>query len=136
MIRVKEEKKVNEIKETRCDWCNTILEYTDEDVHEIYCGRGFKCPKCGEDVFIGPPEKIVYPDSFYDFKNGVDICDEDIQKYVDDVYKTLKESGLDIDYAYSGTGNTIVIGLKCADGELAIIVAKKYLEYNEPLEED
>lgn len=125
-------KSTNEKKEIECNFCHTTLEYESSDVHDIYEGYGFTCPKCGNGIVVEeiPTDKPIYPKNFFKFGNGAKIENKEIQEWCDKIFKTLKESKKSFDYRAIGSGDTTVIGTKYEDGEIDIVVAKNYEDFS------
>lgn len=128
-------KKTVEKKEIECDFCHTVLEYEPSDVHDIYEGLGFTCPKCGNGVVVEEEiyDRPIYPATFFkinEINDSYIATDKEIQDWCNKVFKTLRESEETFDVCSIGSGNTIVIGTKYEDGEINIVVAKNYEEFS------
>ena len=118
-----------ETYEAKCPACGCTIEYTEEDLEDLDHGTGFYCPDCGEEIYHERFELHKFPRAFYRFgvNNGaVAISDETIQMYINDVARVLKNANVG-EFTCTGTGDTMVIGLKFED-EDHIIVAKNYWE--------
>ena len=135
-------KKVEEPKiyKVICDECRAELEYEYEDTYEGYAGaRQIKCPECGYEIisedFDGVElnsSNVEFPKHFYNFGNGVEIDNEEIQEWVCQCLKTAEAS--DEPYGYfvqAGSGNAAVV-LMAYEDEYNIIVAKNYYELSIP----
>jgi len=124
--------KKSDIKECRCNFCNTEFFYTENeliDVNEEYIG--LICPQCGNQIEIFKINNTKFPKNFYNFINGKNIPDDEIQEYVNSVKENLIKSEDDSDYCYIGSGDTIVFGTKFLDNDtptISIYVAKNYYE--------
>ena len=121
-----------DIKECRCNFCNTEFFYTENeliDVNEEYIG--LICPQCGNQIEIYKINDTKFPENFYHFANGKNIPNDEIQEYVNRVKENLIKSEDDSDYCYIGCGDTIVFGTKFLDNDtttISIYVAKNYYE--------
>lgn len=114
--------------EIECSHCKSILQYADDDIHDVHDGYGFVCPKCGNEIIVKeiPHSRPIYPTNFFDFKDGKPMDDKTIQKWCNEAFECIKNGN---DYCELGSGDTSVIGLNYED-EIEIIVAKKYKVYN------
>lgn len=117
-----------------CERCGSVLEYDFDDVYTGADGCKFiTCPVCGEEIMLEnlDPEKITsntvkYPTHFYDFSNGVDVSDKEINEYIKQVCNNV-EAGEQ--FSIIATGNTMVCALDFdGDGVIEVIVAKGYRE--------
>ena len=126
--------KKSDIKECRCNFCNTEFFYTENeliDVNEKYIG--LICPQCGNQIEICKINNTKFPKDFYYFGDGKNISDNEIQEYIDKITENLKRSKDDFDYSYIACGDTIVFGIKFLDNDTQIIsiyVSKDYYEYD------
>ena len=126
--------KKSDIKECRCNFCNTEFFYTENeliDVNEEYIG--LICPQCGNQIEICKINNTKFPKDFYYFGDGKNISDNEIQEYIDKITENLKRSKDDFDYSYIACGDTIVFGIKFLDNDTQIIsiyVSKDYYEYD------
>lgn len=118
-----------------CEVCGAELEVEEADMKYGEYGLGYiVCPVCGDSIYIDgiemkvTPDNMLYPKHFRSFERGVPLSQEETQKYAREVYKNLFSSELPVDWACTGTGDTIVIGVKNAD-EAEIYVAKKYDDF-------
>lgn len=131
MIRVKEPRMENVVE---CPNCGAKLEYDNEDIMEGYLGvLWIDCPCCKGEVYLGEnkltPKDIHYPQHFYDFKNGVEISGETINKWIQECIESL-EKDLNSEYNYIASGNTLVSVIRAHDDEskYVIHVSKNYAE--------
>lgn len=124
--------KKSDIKECRCNFCNTEFFYTENeliDVNEKYIG--LICPQCGNQIEICKINNAKFPKDFYYFGNGKNLLDNEIQEYIDKITENLKRSEDDFDYNTMACGDTIVFGIKFLDNDtptISIYVAKNYYE--------
>lgn len=134
MIKVINKKKEEpKVYRQPCDQCGAELEFTFDDTYEGVLGaRYIECPECGREIMVMElagtqltSKNIEFPKHFFE-PSGVDIDDEQIQKWVRECLKVAEES--DEPYGYfvtAGSGNTVVILMAYAD-EYSIIVSKDY----------
>ena len=126
--------KKSDIKECRCNFCNTEFFYTENeliDVNEKYIG--LICPQCGNQIEICKINNTKFPKDFYYFGDGKNISDNEIQEYIDKITENLKRSKDDFDYSYIACGDTIVFRIKFLDNDtptISIYVSKDYYEYD------
>ena len=117
--------KKSDMKECRCNFCNTEFFYTENeliDINEEYVG--LICQKCGNPIEIYKINDKKFPENFYHFGNGKNLPDDEIQEYI-------RRSKDDFDYSLMGCGNTVVFGTKFLDNDtptISIYVAKNYYE--------
>lgn len=124
--------------ETVCENCNAKLKFEQEDVYYGNMGCAMiTCPVCGKetDTYLEGlsinENNVEFPLHFYHFgKDAVDINNKEINKWVKEVLKRLKQSTYEYDFSEVGTGNTHVIGLKYMDGSINIKVMKNYWDLN------
>lgn len=118
-----------------CEECHAELEFAFDDTYEGALGaRYLKCPVCSREVMTHELEgielnsnNIEFPKHFFG-PGGVNIQDDEIQKWVRQCLKAAEES--DEPYGYflqAGTGNTKVI-LMAYEDEYNIIVTRDYYE--------
>lgn len=69
---------------------------------------------------------ISYPNSFHDFSNGVDISNDRINKWIDDLLANADDLKIG-EYVSRSSGNTKVVIYKMEDG-LEVNVIKAYSE--------
>jgi len=78
---------------------------------------------------------IKYPDDFYDFRDGKQISNETIQKWIDECIQRLESSPSCPDSTYISSGNTKVIVFKDMGNDnkpcYEVSVASGHLEYIE-----
>lgn len=119
------------IFQATCENCGAELEYSEEDIDIGMFGcETIICPVCGEATFVSDRKiKPTFPKTFWGYKeNAVNCSNEEIQNFVDYVVKNLTSENSNVgDYSITGSGNTIVIGLKYED-EISIYVCKNYWE--------
>lgn len=118
MIKIKNKIIEDKPKSITCESCGAELEYEDSDLKVGLWGcKGFDCPECGEFVFcsdrVAEPK---YPDTFWIPKNPKKIEDKEINILLGQVVKSLKNCEVG-EFTMSGTGDTMVIGLKFEDKE-------------------
>lgn len=118
MIKVKSKLIETTPKPITCESCGAELEYEDSDLKIGLWGcKGFDCPECGEFVFCS--DRVVepkYPDTFWIPKNAKGLNDEEINTLLNRVVESLKKCKAG-EFSMSGTGDTMVIGLKFEDEE-------------------
>ena len=71
--------KKSDIKECRCNFCNTEFFYTENeliDVNEEYIG--LICPQCGNQIEICKINNTKFPEDFYYFGNGKNLPDNEM----------------------------------------------------------
>lgn len=130
---IKSRLSTTEPKRCICEECGAELEYEPCDVHVGWMGVGYvTCPECGRDTAVSDERKAkpTWPLTFHHTckENGaVDLDDERVDSMVDEVVNRLKKSDDDYPYAMTGTGNTVVFGLKFEDS-IEIYVTKNYWE--------
>lgn len=133
------EKIKEEIFEATCDFCGTTYEYSENDIHSVYGGRGFTCPKCGNDIIVNKVPPFSYPLGFwrtYSDKEGVyHIPDDRVQKYVNSIKEELLSSSNSYDYSCISTGDVYVFGTKNEDNEITIVVARDFYEDTRNMED-
>lgn len=127
MVTVKTKKLLNEVK---CPHCKSELTYEDTDVVNLYTGYGIVCPVCDDEIIIQEFANFTFPDSFYQFGNGVKLTDSEIQRYIDENVDYLRNTENEFDFSLTGSGDSIVIGTKTEEG-ITIYVAKNYYEAEE-----
>lgn len=124
----------NEYTETTqeivCEYCNSVFEIDNSDIitpeeddEYVYC------PCCNRKVYLYEPntkDNINFPTSYHTFKNGADITDEEINKWVRECIEWLEENPEE-SYRYIGSGNTFVVVFNFED-EYHITVTKNYFE--------
>lgn len=120
-------------KEVRCTKCGSLIRYTEDDTYFSEDKTGttglcIDCPKCNNVILTKPVKPGLYPESFFDFSGGMDIDNFTIQQWVNDCVDAVKHSDGTMDYAYRGSGNTLVIAYWTDDDEITVMVAKNYKE--------
>lgn len=125
-----------------CEVCGAELEVEETDMKYGEYGLWYiVCPVCGDSVYIDgvemkvTPDNMLYPKRFKSFEHGVPLSQEETQRYARAAYKALLDSDLSVDFAHTGAGDTVVIGVKNADG-IEIYVAKKYADFYACIGED
>jgi hypothetical protein len=129
-------KKSEEQNRVKCN-CGVLLEYTGEDIENGAFGCPcIECPKCKGKIYIEDErydknitiDNISYPQDFFNSKNGVDIDDQEINKWIHECLVSLRGSKEDYGvFATAGSGNTMVFVVKYED-EYSVYVSKKYYE--------
>ena len=114
---------------TTCPHCQYTISYTEDEVDRVENdGLGVICPNCNEPVVFEHIEPFTFPDTFYHFgasEGAVCLSDDKVQEYVNIVKRKLQQECQVGEYAFTGTGDTMVFGFKFED-EDEIIVAKNY----------
>ena len=124
--------KKSDMKECRCNFCNTEFFYTENeliDVNEEYIG--LICPQCGNQIEICKINAPKFPKNFYYFGDGKKLPNNEIQEYINRTVENLRKSEDDFDYHIIACGDTIVFGTKFLDNDtptISIYVAKNYYE--------
>ena len=119
---------------TTCPHCQYTISYTEDEVERVDDdGLGVICPNCNEPIVLEHVEPFTFPDTFYHFGSGDDgnlphiLSDEETQRYVDIVKRRLQQECQVGEYAFTGTGDTMVFGFRFEDEDV-IYVAKNYWE--------
>lgn len=130
-------KKIEEPKTYKafCGHCDAELEYEKCDTYiGVYGGRELICPSCGQKTSVDQPagidlnfNNIKYPSHFYYMGDGVDISNQKIQQYIEDLLNKAEQDEDDYTFYYAGTGNTMVFVVK-GEEEYSIFVTKDYSE--------
>lgn len=109
--------------QTTCK-CGAVLEYLDLDIQENISGnRVIFCPECLTPIEIDDVTKTIsYPKDYYDFKDGVDIENNEINKWIKECVNDCKDNG---GVSCRASGNTIVVVIEYED-EYEVIVSKNY----------
>lgn len=90
------------------------------------------CPECGENLEADDSlwgvtaDNVSFPECFYNFNNGIDVLNDDINNYIKKCINHLKNED-DGEFCFMGTGNTIVEVFKQEDG-YTVHVCKGYYE--------
>ena len=118
------------IQEIICEHCNSVFEIDDDDIIRTdYDDEYVYCPCCNQRIYLYEPntkDNINFPTSYHAFENGVDITDEEINKWVRECVEWL-EKNPEEPYKYIGSGNTFVIVFSHED-EYYIVVTKNYFD--------
>jgi len=69
----------------------------------------------------------IYPKEFFDYSTGVDISDEQINEWIIDGFKYLKNNP-NVQFFNNGTGNTSVTIFREMFGKYNVNVTKNYME--------
>lgn len=116
---------------TTCPHCQYTISYTENEVERVENdGFGVICPHCNESIVLKHIEPFTFPNTFYHFstsESAVCLNDEEIQEYVNIVKRKLQQERKVGEYAFTGSGDTMVFGFKMEDEDL-IFVAKNYWE--------
>jgi hypothetical protein len=124
---------------TECEYCNTELELDESDAHiGSYGLYDYVCPCCKmknelDDGINLNKDNLQFPIHYYSFKDGKNISDEEIDKWVKQGIKYLEEHT--DEYSWSvGTGDSKVFVQKFdEDNEYSITVCKGYYEVEIPI---
>ena len=115
---------------TVCPHCQYTISYTEDEIERVDNeSMGVCCPHCGGVVETEHIESFTFPDTFYHFDTNetIKLTNEETQHYVDIVKRKLQQECQVGEYAFTGSGDTMVFGFKFED-EDEIIVAKNYWE--------
>ena len=115
---------------TTCPHCQYTISYTENEVERVENdGFGVICPNCNESIVLEHIEPFTFPDTFYHFDTNetIKLSNEETQHYVDIVKRKLQQECQVGEYAFAGTGDTMVFGFKF-ENEDVIYVAKNYWE--------
>ena len=116
---------------TTCPHCQYTISYTEDEVERVDDdGLGVICPNCNESIVLEHVEPFTFPDTFYHFgvdEGSVCLSDDEVQRYVDIVKRRLQQECQVGEYAFTGTGDTMVFGFRFEDEDV-IYVAKNYWE--------
>ena len=113
--------------------CGILFEYDEDDIqcHETADYDYVSCPECDAEFGVLLDEKvltvenIIFPDDF-DRYDGVPIGDEQINEWIKDCLRKLKEDEEDFGtFRYTLSGDTFAIAIKHGD-EYFITVARNY----------
>lgn len=113
-----------------CPKCGKQYVYTKEDTYPQVGGLGIECPNCRAVIITEEHDDFDFPDMFYHFganEGSMRLSDSEIQRYVDEVAKRLKDSAEPYTYTYISSGDAIVFGTK-NDDDIIIRVCRKYYE--------
>jgi hypothetical protein len=108
-----------------------------------------KCITCGEEICVScqvvtierafginhnihycetcAPEVYTYPEGFHDYSKGELVDNDTIKRWLNDCRIGLIRNPHE-DFHWSGSGNTVVIGLRTDEDECTFIVTKNYKE--------
>lgn len=113
-------------KITVCPHCATKIGYTNEDTFNNTKGRAIECPYCHDIITVERFNRTLpFPDAYFDFGNGVDISNTEIEKWVKNGIKSCIKN--DSDGYYTASGNTYVdIKWLEGDNDFDIVVCKNY----------
>lgn len=116
---------------TTCPHCQYTISYTEDEVERVENdGLGVICPNCNESIVLEHIEPFTFPDTFYHFgtsEGAVCLSDDEVQRYVDIVKRRLQQECQVGEYAFTGSGDTMVFGFRFEDEDV-IFVAKNYWE--------
>ena len=126
------------IREATCGCCKAQLEFESCDIQEDNLGDPFvTCPNCGSKVWLSWDDEeekekritstnLAYPSDFYHFGGAESkkIGATETQKWCREILKKLEDDP-DETFYYTGSGDTIVIGVRCGN-EIEIYVAHGY----------
>ena len=116
---------------TTCPHCQYTISYIEDEVECVDDdGLGVICPNCNEPIVLEHVELFAFPDTFYHFgvdEGAVCLSDDEVQRYVDIVKRRLQQECQVGEYAFTGTGDTMVFGFRFEDEDV-IYVAKNYWE--------
>ena len=114
---------------TTCPHCQYTISYTEDEVDRVENDDlGVICPNCNKSIVLEHIEPFTFPDTFYHFgtsEGAVCLSDEGVQRYVDIVKRKLQQECQVGEYAFTGSGDTMVFGFKMEDEDV-IFVAKNY----------
>lgn len=136
-------KKIQETTQIECAWCESILEYVNEDIQlDNENQKYIICPECDHLTYLidmdkDPEEKILtinniqFPEDFYQFgtsDHAVKIDDEEINERIQKCLEALEENKKDYGvFHYIGSGDSVVIVVKHED-EYVVFICKDYYE--------
>ena len=116
---------------TTCPHCQYTISYTEDEVERVENdGVGIICPNCNGSIVTEHIEPFTFPDTFYYFgvsEGTVCLSDDEIQHYVDVIKRKLQQECQVGEYAFTGTGDTMVFGFRFEDEDV-IYVTKNYWE--------
>ena len=115
-----------------CDHCGAEREYDKDDEYIGQWGmKCITCPECMGDVFVS--DHRVDPPKWYvtfDHVNSAtakELKNEDIQEYIVNCYKYLMNEAKPGDFYMTGSGDTMVFGLRYED-TVDLYVTRDYYE--------
>ena len=116
---------------TTCPHFKYKISYTEDEVERVIDnGVGVLCPNCEEPIVTKHVEPFTFPDTFYYCgvsKGAAYLSNEEVQECVNIVRRKLQQELKVGEYAFTGTGDTMVFGFKFEDEDV-IYVAKNYWE--------
>lgn len=116
---------------TTCPHCHYTISYTVDEVERVDDEHmGIYCPHCQGVIETEDVEPFTFPNTFFHFgtnEGAVCLSDKEVQSYVDIVKRKLQQELEVGEYIITGTGDTMVFGLKFEDEDV-IYVAKNYWE--------
>lgn len=116
---------------TTCPHCQYTISYTEDEVERVDNEAiGVYCPQCDGVIETGRIVPFTFPDSFYHCSvdnEAVALTDKQTQNYIDEVKQKLKQELNIGEFAFAGSGDTMVFGFKFEDDD-TIYVAKNYWE--------
>lgn len=117
-------------QEIICEHCNSVFEIDDSDIIKPeYDDEYVYCPCCNQKVYLYEPitkENIRFPSSYYNFENGKNIEDTEIDEWVKECIEWFEKNPKE-PYKYIGSGNAFVIVFNYED-EYFTLVTKNYFE--------
>jgi hypothetical protein len=126
-----------------CLDCGSELEYDKSDIYiGVYGASHIKCPLCGYENMLDDNENnlkltksnIEFPIHFAHHNNGLDVCNNEIKKYINEAIEYFRRNK-EADYCYYGTGNTMVYVFRLdGDEEYEVVVTKDYYDTYIPFE--
>lgn len=127
-----------------CEYCGSEIELEENDVEVGEFGLYFfTCPCCGglsdaDDGIDLTSENLDFPKHYYDFSDGKNIPNEEINRYVKECINSLRNSTDENFYhTCTGGGDTIVHVRRYDDDENFVInVCKNYYEVEIPYTEE
>lgn len=127
-----------------CEHCGSEIELEERDVEVGANGcYYFNCPCCKEMSYIDngielTVDNLNFPQHYYDFSNGRNISNEEINQYVKICIDSLRNStDKNLYHVSTGTGDTAVHVNRYDDDEaLCVQVAKGYYEVHIPYTEE
>lgn len=126
-----------------CEHCGSEFELEENDVEIGQFGLYyFTCPCCGDTSYIDngielTSENLDFPKHYYDFSDGKNIPNEEINRYVKECINSLRNSTDENFYhTCTGSGDTIVHVTRYDEDENFVIdVCKNYYEVEIPYTE-
>ena len=116
---------------TTCPHCQYIISYTEDEIEHVDDeSMGVYCPHCGGVIETEHIEPFTFPDTFYHFgtsEGAVCLSDDKVREYVNIVKRKLQQECQVGEYAFIGSGDTMVFGFRFEDEDV-IYVAKNYWE--------